>query len=314
MSLEFKCLATVLLLAVSTACADEPDIDDAIDLDGNEIYDPSLDHPEDYLLSHKLPHPTAEQLQMPVAITVHGFSASTWEWDEFCGWCSDRDKVLTSQLLLGGHGMTYEVFKKSTWSDWQQPIIREYRRLDSLGYTNISLIGSSTGGTLILEVMASGKLSAYQRPSHVFMIDPIIIPSNKLLSLIGFVGPVIGYTQTSLDEAENGHYYKYRPHEALKQLVALVDQSRKDLEDGIRFPDGVSLSVYKSLHDSSADPVSALLIYKGVSTSLGKPNVTLVESDLHVFTYLKGRNSYSENDKLLQIQTFLEIESLLTGH
>jgi carboxylesterase len=301
----------VVFLLLTVSCAKDPDINDAVDLDGDVIFDPSLDHPENYLLSKKIPNPTTQQLKMPVVITVHGFSASTWEWDEFCEWSTSRGTFLTSQVLLGGHGMTYEVFKTSKWEDWQRPIIREYKALDSLGYTNINIVGSSTGGTLILEMIISRKLANYRQPEHIVMVDPIVLPSNKMLSLIGFVGPMIGYTETSLDSVENGHYYKYRPQEALKQLLELLEITRHDLEDGITFTDNTSLNIYKSIHDNSADPVSALLLYKGISTSLGKPQVKIVDSDFHVFTYLKGRDSYSDKDKALQLTTFAEIEILL---
>lgn len=168
-----------LLLSLVVSCADDPEINNAVDLDGIEIFDPSLDHPENYLLSKKFPNPTDQQLNTPVIITVHGFSASTWEWDEFCDWGKIQGSFLTSQVLLGGHGMTYEVFKKASWRDWQKTIIKEYKSLDSLGYTHISLVGSSTGAPLILELIKSGKLSSFRQPEHIIMIDPIVLPSNK---------------------------------------------------------------------------------------------------------------------------------------
>ena len=311
MLLDFSKYLVVLFLSLMFGCTDEPPIDDLVDLDGVEIYDPSLDHPEDYLLSKKILNPTDIELNTPVVITIHGFSASTWEWDEFCEWSRDRGSFLTSQILLGGHGMTYEVFKNSTWEDWQQPILREYRLLDSIGYRNICFAASSTGAPLILEAIRSGKFAGYRTPDHFIMIDPIVLPSNKMLSMIGFVGPIIGYTETLLDSAENGHYYKYRPQEALNQLLELIELTRHNLEDGITLPTGISLHVYKSIKDPSADPISALLIYKGITTSFGKPSVTMVESSLHVFTYLKGRNSYTEADKALQMRTFEEIESVV---
>lgn len=301
----------LVVLSFMFGCADEPPIVDLVDLDGVEIYDPSLDHPEEYLLSRKILNPTDIELNTPVIIAVHGFSASTWEWYEFCEWSRDRGIFLTSQILLGGHGMTYEVFKNSTWEDWLQPILREYRLLDSIGYRNISLAGSSTGAILILEAIRSGKFAGYRIPEHIIMIDPIVLPSNKMLSMIGFVGPIIGYTETSLESVENGHYYKYRPQEALKQLLELIELTRHNLEDGIILPSGISLHVYKSIKDPSADSISALLIYKGITTSYGKPSVIMVESSLHVFTYLKGRSSYTEADKALQLRTFEEIESVV---
>jgi carboxylesterase len=55
------------------------------------------------------------------------------------------------QVLLDGHGRDYESFKASTWQDWSSAIKREYEKLEALGYTKISIVGSSTGGTLLLE-------------------------------------------------------------------------------------------------------------------------------------------------------------------
>ena len=309
----YKTYWILALLAILMSCSKDPDIDNTVDLDGTEIYDPSLDHPENYLLSKQIATPTPEQLNTPVIITVHGFSASTWEWDEFCEWSKIRGTYLTSQILLGGHGLTYEYFKNASWEDWQSTIIKEYKALDSIGYTNISLVGSSTGAPLILEMIESGKIATCQQPHHIIMIDPIILPSNKSLTLINFVGLFIGYTKTSLDSAENGHYYKYRPKEALAELLDLLEKTRHNLEDGITLPDKMSLHIYKSIKDGSADPVSAVLLYKGVTTSYGKPNVKMVDSNLHVFTYLKGRNSYSANDKALQINIFLEIETTINS-
>jgi carboxylesterase len=51
---------------------------------------------------------------------------------------------------LDGHGRDYESFKASTWQDWSSAIKREYEKLEALGYTKISIVGSSTGGTLLL--------------------------------------------------------------------------------------------------------------------------------------------------------------------
>lgn len=308
-----KILLFVFFILIFCACSKQPPIDNAIMLDGNQINDPSIEHPEKYLVSYEFPNPTAQQKQMPVIIAVHGYSATTFEWDELNLWTDSVGGFYVSQILLGGHGRDYENFKKSSWSDWQQPIIDEYTRLVSLGYTNISFVGSSTGGTLILEMIYSGKISNNIQPKHIMFIDPIVISSAKTLSLIDYVGPAIGYIKTQLDPGEQGHWYQYRPHETLNQLLDLINIVRKKLEDGIVLPTSTTLKVYKAINDGAADPVSAVLLYQGIKKSDGgKIDVEMIKSNLHVFTRLHGRNSFSSADKELQIATFKDLLRIIS--
>jgi carboxylesterase len=41
---------------------------------------------------------------------------------------------------------------------------REYEKLEALGYTKISIVGSSTGGTLLLELVSSGYFNSHLHP------------------------------------------------------------------------------------------------------------------------------------------------------
>jgi carboxylesterase len=69
----------------------------------------------------------------------------------------------------------------------------------------------------------------------------------------------------------------------------------------------------KSEKDDVADPVSAVLIYKGTKASNGTSvNVKLISSDLHVFTRLSARNpTPTTTDFLNQTNAFNEISNLL---
>ncbi|MDZ7372137.1 MAG: esterase, partial [candidate division KSB1 bacterium] len=207
--------ATAVLLV---SCSKNPAIDSETMLDGEKIFDPSLYTPEKYLVSAANPHPTEADLQTPVIIAAHGYSATTFEWDELRAWSREHGGFLLSQVLLGGHGRTYQEFKRSTWRDWQTPILEEYQKLEQLGYRKISLLGSSTGCALMLELAASRAFDGRQTPRHFIFIDPIVIPSDKLLSLVDFVGPMLGYTETSPTPEEEGKWYHYRPYETLQEL------------------------------------------------------------------------------------------------
>lgn len=301
---------TIVFLIVS--CGKNPDIDNAIMLDGDQIFDLSLSEPQKYLISESLPHPTDAQKNMPVVIAAHGYSASTFEWDELRSFADSTKSFYVSQVLLGGHGRTYEDFKKATWHHWQSSIISEYKKLDSIGYKNIYLIGSSTGCPLIIDMVTNRIFRDTVPPKGIFLIDPIVVSSNKMLTLVSVLGPILGYTSIELSSGEKGKWYIYRPQQSLKQLMNLIDLTRNNLEEGIYLPKGTFLKTYKSKIDDTADPVSAVMIYKGMRTYDGKmTQVSIVDSKLHVFTRLEGRENVTSKDEALQIRTFKEIESMV---
>ncbi len=304
------CIYLLLTSMLLAACNKSPVIDDVTMLDGNQIFDASLNHPENYLASSYLANPTENQLNTPVIIASHGYSASTFEWDELRVFADKNKGFYVSQVLLGGHGRTYQEFKDATWKDWQQSIKDEYEKLSKMGFKKIYLTGSSTSGALLLNLIKSNFFSSYTKPKGIFLIDPIVLPSNKSLTMIDLLGPVLGFTTSELEEGEKGYWYVYRPQESLKQLLAVIDLTRRDLEDGFSLPQDTYLKVYKSIKDETAEPVSALLIYKGLKTSKGANiDVEMVESNLHVFTRLKGRSNVSSADEALQLKTFAEMRN-----
>ena len=301
----------IIILLISLcflSCNRSPSITDQ-DLDGNVLFDLSLYQPEKYLVSAYKPNPSDQEKQIPVLIAAHGYSASTFEWDELRKYAdSVKSGILISQVLLGGHGRTYEDFKNSTWRDWQASILLEYKKLVQAGYTNISFIGSSTGCPLILNLVYENTLSQIP-PNQIILIDPIIIPSNKILSLAGIVGPMIGYTSVDFDsELERKHWYHYRPQETLQELLDIITVVRKELESGIALPPLTDLSIYKSKYDEVADRISGILIYNGIkSNTMNSKEIDMVNSHIHVMTRLQGRNNITDNDISIQKMLFNQI-------
>ncbi len=296
-----------MIVVLIAGCSSEPSITREM-LDSDAFFDPSLYQPARYLVSRAIPTPTPEQARRPVIIMGHGYTATTFEWDELRAWANGRTDFYLSQVLLGGHGRTYEEFSKSTWHDWQSSLTDEYEALLNAGYQNITLLTSSTSGALVLNLVASDYFSNRPAPRNVLLVDPIVIPSDKNLSLIKAVGPMLGYIETKQSPEEDKYWYHFRPQETLQQLQRLLTVVRKDLEKGIALPANCKLKVYKSKQDSSADPVSAVLIYRGVKNAEGQPvTIQMVDSDLHVFTRLTLREQVSAKDRQNQLDTFTDI-------
>jgi carboxylesterase len=305
----FRLLA-ILILGLS-ACSRTPEINDDTMLDGDQIFDPSLYDPSKYLVSAAITNPDAVQKSTPVVIAAHGYSATTFEWDEFRAYMDSRGKVLVSQVLLGGHGLTYEDFKNSSWKDWQEPIMTEYNALRSKGYTNISFAGSSTACPLVMNLVKEGKIGD-NGMKHIFLVDPIVISSDKLLTLVGLIGPMLGYIETSMTAAEEGKFYHFRPQETLKQLLNLTDKTRRDLQTGYNLPAGIRMKLYKSIKDPTADPVSAVLIYKGLKHDDGSNiDIEMIDSEIHVVTRLDGRDNITQHDREIQKHVFDDIYQII---
>ncbi|ARV14251.1 alpha/beta hydrolase [Polaribacter sp. SA4-12] len=303
---------SVIFLLILSGCSSEPEIDNATMLDGDQIFDASLYNPTTYLVSHAITNPTTVQKNTPVIITVHGYSASTFEWDEFRTYSDANANILMSQVLLGGHGRSYEDFKNATWKNWQEPITAEYNALLEKGYTNINFALSSTACPLVLDLIKNGKI-ADNSIKNIFLIDPIIIPSDKLLTLIGTVGPMLGYFESTNTTTEDKYWYHFKPQETLNELLDLIDIVRKDLQKGYQLPTGTQMKIYKSIKDDTADAVSAVLIYKGLKNSDKTAiDVEMIDSELHVVTRLEGRDNVTQKDRDIQKQVFDNMLMLLT--
>ncbi|HKO77634.1 MAG TPA: hypothetical protein VJU52_10470 [Flavobacterium sp.] len=291
------------------SCSDPTITDDL--LDGNVIFDPSLYNPEQFLVSAKYPNPTPEDLSKHIILAVHGYSATTFEWQEFKDW-SNESTYRISQVLLDGHGRDYDSFKASKWEDWRSAITDEYEKLIALGYTKISIAGSSTGGTLILELVKSGYFNSHLPPKNLFLIDPIVVSSNKLQSIIGIVGPMIVYAESDQTSEENKYWYRFRPYQTIDELNDVMKVVRKGLENGMTLPVGTYFKVFHSLHDPVASTTSTVLIYKGLKTSTGTHiDAQLMDSDIHVFTRLSLRSNVAPLQHANQLEAFNQIANKL---
>ncbi|MEI7502133.1 MAG: hypothetical protein WCJ61_02510, partial [Paludibacter sp.] len=148
-------ISTLIISMYLLSCSQTPEIDDSM-LDAGMISYNIPDSLQKHLVSAYITHPTLIQQNTPIIIAAHGYTATTFEWDELRTEANLKGTFYVSQVLLGGHGSSYDAFKKATWEDWEQSINEEYRKLDSLVYKKIYLAGSSTVAPLIINMVKTG--------------------------------------------------------------------------------------------------------------------------------------------------------------
>jgi carboxylesterase len=302
-------LISTLIIFILSGCNIVPVKYDDTMLDGPAINDTSLADPTFRVSSH--PDRATFDRTRPVIICVHGYGACTYEWEEFRDYVTNNDiPVYTSLVLLGGHGRDIEDLIATTWKDWEKPVMDEYDSLVKMGFTNISFAASSAGGAILVEYLSRNAFSSKPiKPKNVFFIDAMVISSNKLMTAINVLGPVLGNSPMEMNNPlAKAHWYTNRPASTLRQLQDLCELCRQKLEKGFRLPEGTYAKIYKSEHDDSVDPISALMMYKGMFKSDGnRLDVQMVQSDLHVFTRLHARGYVSHADSVLQQATFKDI-------
>lgn len=280
-------------------------------MDSPNTRDNLFDHPELLVSKRSL---TNADLERPVIIAVHGFSACTFEWREFQNYAQENSNVLVSTVLLGGHGRDFQAFKKSSKEDWGKPILDEYNALVGLGFRNISFAGASTGASLVLLSFMDGRFDSMP-PRHLFLIDALVIPQNKSLKFAPYVQTWLykdGLVNKNLDADVDlnlfeRNWIQARSYHSLSELALLSSHLKRKLHHGFSIKVPTSVHVFQSEYDRIVDPVSAELIYKGLhhpETSTAAVTLQFVESKRHVFTQLAIYKSPSENEVALQKKTF----------
>ena len=159
-------------------------------------------------------------------------------------------------------------------------------------------------------MISSGYFGNHLKPKNIFLIDPIVVPTSKLQSIAGIVGPMLVYVESSQEPGEEKYWYRFRPQETINELNDLMKVVRKDLEDGIVAPAGTYIKAFHSKHDPVASTTSTVLLYKGLTLSNGnKIDAQIMDSEIHVFTRLSLRPAVSTLEKANQLDAFEQMAS-----
>lgn len=134
--------------------------------------------------------PPVADLDTPVIIAVHGFTASTWERDGFRACAEGKNAALISLVLLGRHGTDVSDFAKSAWQECQKPMIRSSCPTDKNLYM-IDLLS-----VFIAKVPYQEATDEENRPSCVNRLSATLVQLKKLVRKVED-GALKGYTLTA---------------------------------------------------------------------------------------------------------------------
>ena len=261
-------------------------------LDSPLTRDINIDNPK-RLVSVSMPNPTPSQKEQPVMVLVHGFSASTFEFESFKNAMSMREpSVLFSSVILGGHGHDHEAFRQATYADWLGPIVAEVQALAALGYERIFMVGLSTGATGILHVLLNDLLPT-KALQGIFLVDTFIRPKDTNLHLVPYIQYVVSNTRSGANRPiETRHWYVNRPTSALVQLLALTKRVQTQLNQykGRNTP---PMLLFTSDNDPTSDTIGSDVVADAI------PNATVVryKSNRHIVVEPQGKRDWTGEDQ-----------------
>ena len=260
-------------------------------------------------ISTRIPSPSIEQQSQTVCVLVHGFSASSFEFDAFKKSILEKDpNVFFSSIVLGGHGRNYDAFKNATYEEWLAPIVSELTALTSKGYTNIVLFGVSTGASGILHLALNQKLN-HVPIRQIILMDPYVLPKNKTLYLVPFLKYIISNTRIeNAGELGRRHWYTNRPAHALHELLNLVKKTQSDLTDysGAAI---APIQIFTAKNDPVADTKGSDLILSALGTE--KVSIDRYDSMHHALIEPTSKKDWSQEDQRQYERIVTIIYSLL---
>ena len=247
------------------------------------------------LVSNRIDQPTAMQKDQTVCVLVHGFSASSFEFEDLKQRMLAKDPTLLfSSVVMGGHGRNYEAFRLATHEDWLAPIKKELQDLTVKGYKNVMLFGVSTGATGIMHLALTGHLDDVPI-RQIILMDPYILPVNKSLHLVPWLKYIIPNTRLlDVDDTDVRHWYTNRPSQALHELLRLVKRTQANLREH----SGAFLApvrIYTARLDPIADTRGADMILNALGADV--VSIDRYESNHHVLIKPTTKKDWSDNDQ-----------------
>lgn len=103
------------------------------------------------------------------ALLIHGLGGTVYDLGTLGRTLEDAN-ITVHTPLLPGHGTHPDDLLKTSWQDWVEAMVQEYRQLKTR-YAKVHLAGVCLGGLVALEVArretVSGKLALYAPPLYI---------------------------------------------------------------------------------------------------------------------------------------------------
>ncbi|MCT4533930.1 alpha/beta fold hydrolase [Halodesulfovibrio sp.] len=200
-------------------------------------------------------------------LLIHGWTGSSFEMEPFVE-PLEADGVVVRNIMLPGHGTTFEDFQTTGWSDWEWAAEKEYAALAEQ-VDAVFVVGISMGGTLALHVASKFPVAgvvSLAAPLYLYSLFPWQmkdwrIPFTPIIKHLKPVFPLGRRDETHLKIAPWEGYDEFVSLQQLHELMNGVKKVRQEV-NSITAP----ILIVQAPTDRSVPLGNVFLLAKSVSS------------------------------------------------
>ncbi len=222
-------------------------------------------------------------------LLIHGFTGSPAHMKYLGEFLHQEGNCEVNGILLPGHGTKLEDMERTDWNDWLNAAKSEYEKL-AKEFKEVYVMGLSMGGVLSLLLAEEYDLTG---------VIPIAAPI-RIHNKLAYLSPLLKFFKRfdSWDEDDDKDKYDVgypaAPIASVPDLLKLMKRAEKNL-----FKIKAPALIVQSHMDKTVKPVSAQMIYDGISSS--QKDILWLEKAGHVCTISSEKSRIHE-----EILNFIE--------
>jgi carboxylesterase len=205
-------------------------------------------------------------------LLLHGLGGGVYEM-QLLGYALHQQGLAVQSILYPGHDLPIKTMPASTWQQWYAHILESYHRL-SQTYTQISVVGFSTGATLALHLAAAHPLHRLILLSPYLLIRRrwyYLLPPEAYLFSIGHWIDSVPRRQLPIRDpamqaaAMQASFFQTFNLAAVRSASALIEQVKQEVPY-IQVP----TLIMQSVADTVVDPTGAAWLDQHLGSSSKK--------------------------------------------
>lgn len=239
-------------------------------------------------------------------LLIHGWTGSTFEMNPLVAPLEEMGLTVRN-IMLPGHGTSFEDFQNSYWKDWEQAAEEEYEKL-AADVDAVFVVGLSMGGALALHLASKYPVAGVvplAAPLYVYSVFPWEMKDWRLpfTPIIRRFKPLVALGKRDEEHEKISPWVGYDDFVSMVQLQELMNGVKKVKNEvsAVTAP----ILIVQAKKDKTVPLGNAFLIAKKVSSKDVTVKLLSIEEKVtghHVIT-----THVETSDKIVQmVKSFIE--------
>lgn len=163
-------------------------------------------------------------------LLIHGWTGSTFEMEPLVA-PLEADGYVVRNIMLPGHGTTFEDFQTTGWADWEWAAEKEYEAL-AKEVDAVFVIGLSMGGTLALHLASKYPVAGVvplAAPLYLYSYFPWQMKDWRIpfTPIVKHIKPIFSLGKRDDEHTQTAPWVGYDEFVSMQQLHELMKGVKK---------------------------------------------------------------------------------------